>query len=288
MKTLKLALVSALAASSFSMSSYADESKSSHSIDYNLGIFSQYIFRGLQQTNGNPALQGSIDYSHESGLYVGTWLSTISWARDAYSEDQDDNSNTSDSAFYDKGGRLEMDFYAGFANEIGETGVGYDLGVLRYQYPGSKRTGATDINTTEVYAAVSYGYATLKNSWVVTDTAWGWDCAVGTASSSSCEGKGTTYTELGVEFPLSDIPYLKNTAFSGIDMELHVGRQEFEGSANDYASYTDYKVGLSKEIREGYTLGGFWTYADTSDGGFTYAGKNVGGENLTVFLNHSF
>jgi uncharacterized protein (TIGR02001 family) len=268
------------------MTSYADDSKSSHSIDYNLGIFSQYIFRGLQQTDGKPALQGSIDYSHDSGFYVGTWLSTISWARDAYNESQDDNSNTSDSAFYDKGGRLEMDFYAGFANEIGETGVGYDLGVLRYQYPGSKRTGATDINTIEVYAALSYGYATLKNSWVVSDTAWGWDCASG--SSSSCEGKGTTYTELGVEFPLSDVPLLKNTAFSGIDMELHVGRQEFEGSANEYASYTDYKVGLSKEIREGYTLGGFWTYADTSDTGFTYAGKNVGGENLTVFLNHSF
>ena len=43
--------------------------------------------------------------------------------RDAYNEGQDDNSNTSDTAFYDKDGRLEMDFYAGFANEIGETGL---------------------------------------------------------------------------------------------------------------------------------------------------------------------
>ena len=286
MNKLKMALMAALALPS--LSAVAEEEKSAHSIDYNIGLFSQYIFRGLQQTDGNPALQGSVDYSHESGLYAGTWFSTISWARDAYSEGQNDNSNTSDTAFYDKGGRLEMDFYAGFANEIGETGLGYDFGVLRYQYPGSKRTGATDINTTEVYAAVSYGYATLKNSWVVSDTAWGWDCAVGSPSKSRCDGKGTTYTELGVAFPLGDIPHLKDSAFAGIDVDLHVGRQEFEGSANEYASYTDYKVGLSKEFRPGYTLGGFWTYANTSDTGFTYAGENVGKENLTVFLNHSF
>ena len=286
MAALALPSLSAVAEEGKSAHHGIDHNKSANSIDYNIGLFSQYIFRGLQQTDGNPALQGSIDYSHESGLYAGTWFSTISWARDAYSEGQNDNSNTSDTAFYDKGGRLEMDFYAGFANEIGETGLGYDIGVLRYQYPGSKRTGATDINTTEVYAAVSYGYATLKNSWVVSDTAWGWDCASG--SSSSCEGKGTTYTELGVAFPLGDIPHLKDSAFAGIDVDLHVGRQEFEGSANEYASYTDWKVGLSKEFLPGYTLGGFWTYANTADGGFTYAGQNVGKENLTVFLNHSF
>src|SRR5512137_2066927 len=45
----------------------------------NFGIYSQYIFRGLTQTDAKPAAQGGFDYAHKNGLYVGTWLSNISW-----------------------------------------------------------------------------------------------------------------------------------------------------------------------------------------------------------------
>ena len=72
---------------------------------------------------------------------------------------------------------------------------------------------------------------------------------------ATCEGKGTTYTELGVAIPLGDIPHLKDTAFAGIDVAsstmLDV-KNWLEGSANEYASYTDWKVGLSKEFRPDY------------------------------------
>ena len=52
----------------------------------------------------------------------------------------------------------------------------------------------------------------------------------------------------------------RRTAFSGIDMELHVGHQICW--CNEYASYTDYEelVGIDKEIREGYTNGGFYIH----------------------------
>src|ERR1051325_8201182 len=48
----------------------------------NFGLFSQYIFRGLTQTNKEPAIQGGFDYAHASGFYLGTWASNISWLRD--------------------------------------------------------------------------------------------------------------------------------------------------------------------------------------------------------------
>ena len=48
----------------------------------NIGLVSDYVFRGLTQTNGRPAIQGGIDYAHSSGFYVGTWLSNISWFAD--------------------------------------------------------------------------------------------------------------------------------------------------------------------------------------------------------------
>src|SRR5680860_222068 len=60
---------------------------SPHSISANVGLYSQYIFRGVAQTNTDPALQGGFDYSHASGFYAGTWLSNVSWLTDvaAYS-----------------------------------------------------------------------------------------------------------------------------------------------------------------------------------------------------------
>src|ERR1700751_3732521 len=48
----------------------------------NVGFFSEYVFRGIEQTGGKPAVQGGFDYTHPSGFYVGTWASNISWLED--------------------------------------------------------------------------------------------------------------------------------------------------------------------------------------------------------------
>jgi hypothetical protein len=48
----------------------------------NIGIVSQYVFRGTTQTNQKPALQGGFDLTHDNGLYAGVWLSNISWISD--------------------------------------------------------------------------------------------------------------------------------------------------------------------------------------------------------------
>lgn len=46
--------------------------KSDHTFTGNLALASQYVFRGLSQTDGKPALQGGFDYSHANGFYLGT------------------------------------------------------------------------------------------------------------------------------------------------------------------------------------------------------------------------
>src|SRR3974377_551096 len=61
------------------------EATSPHSFTANVGLFSQYIFRGLTQTNRDPAIQGGFDYAYDIGgpsLYAGTWASNISWLHD--------------------------------------------------------------------------------------------------------------------------------------------------------------------------------------------------------------
>src|SRR4029453_8356894 len=47
-------------------------------ITANVGLFSEYLFRGISQTAGKPAVQGGFDYAHSSGFYLGTWGSNVS------------------------------------------------------------------------------------------------------------------------------------------------------------------------------------------------------------------
>ena len=107
-------------------------------------LVSQYIFRGLSQTNGDPALQAGGDYSHSSGLYAGTWLSNVSWVTD-----QNANTRSAPVSLASPGSvgapyapnrsnanSVEWDFYAGFKNSFAGGDWNYDVGVIRYYYPG--------------------------------------------------------------------------------------------------------------------------------------------------------
>src|SRR5690349_4325319 len=135
------ALLGTFAAPAAVMAEEAAAPASPHTFTYNIGLFSQYIFRGLTQTGTEPALQGGADYSHSSGFYAGVWGSNVSWVRDGgYKQDSS----------------LEVDVYGGYKNTIGETGITYDIGALQYFYPGKelpglKAAGLTDTNTTEIY-----------------------------------------------------------------------------------------------------------------------------------------
>src|SRR3954467_4253717 len=87
---------------------------SPHTLTGNFGFFSQYIFRGLTQTDRKPALQGGFDFAHKSGFYAGTWASNISWLQDSNA--------------YSRGGSLEWDFYGGWKPTIGD--FTFDIGTL--------------------------------------------------------------------------------------------------------------------------------------------------------------
>lgn len=98
----------------------------------NVGAFSEYMFRGVEQSNG-AAVQGGLDYSHSSGLYAGTWIS-----------------NT-DFAGYQSQITYETDVYGGYTFNAGP--VAFDVGALFYYYRNDTKT-----NTIEYYAgATAYG-----------------------------------------------------------------------------------------------------------------------------------
>lgn len=118
----------------------------------NAAITSNYIWRGITQTYDQAAGQGGIDYGHDSGLYAGTWVSNV-----AFGDDNTDNG-------------YEMDVYAGFAGEAGK--LGYDVGVITYQYPVTP-----EFNFTEVYVSGTASIVTIGLNYTV-DAASGNDGGV--------------------------------------------------------------------------------------------------------------
>lgn len=257
-------------------------------VAYNIGLYSQYIFRGLTQTDRGPALQGGVDLTHSSGFYLGAWASNISWLRDS------NRANGGDAA-YSKDGHLELDIYGGYRYTFAN-GVGIDLGALQYIYPGAKTKGRQDgwasAYTTELYGALSYGWVQAKISSVVSDSAW----TVGKYypnDGTSKNAQGTYYAELNATIPVSDLIGAKDGFASGITGIAHVARQEFNaGSFNDAYSYTDYKLGLQKSFSEGalngVNVGGYWTYANTKDSVWTLNNRNIGESTGTVFVQKTF
>src|SRR3977135_1191 len=87
-----------------------------HTFTANVGLFSEYIFRGIGQTAGRAAVQGGFAYAHSSGFYAGTWASNISWLEDfgAYNRSS-----------------LEWDFYGGYKQNFpGSEDLFYVIGVF--------------------------------------------------------------------------------------------------------------------------------------------------------------
>ncbi len=174
-----------------------------YTLSYNVGVVSDYRYRGISQSRLRPALQGGADFAHKSGFYVGTWASTIRWLEDM------------------PGGRgpVEWDLYGGYKGAIAKD-VSYDVGYLRYQYPRENFTPS--VNTDELYGAVTFGPATLKYSHSVSNL-------FGFANS-----KNSGYLDLSASFDLGSgwslVPHLghqrvkNNSSFSYTDYALALNK----------------------------------------------------------------
>jgi uncharacterized protein (TIGR02001 family) len=133
MKSLKLAFVAVVAA--VLAPAHAE------GLSYNIGAVSLYKSSGVdadsrEAQSVRPAIQGGMDYDFGNGFYVGNWNSTGKFGK----------------------ANVEIDLYAGYANEL-ENGLGYNVGVTRFIYPGAESAG---VNTNEAHLALSYGIATFK------------------------------------------------------------------------------------------------------------------------------
>ena len=185
-------------------------------LTYNIGVVSEYRYRGLAQSAKKPALQGGFDYAHKNGFYVGTWASTINWIKDTSPTEVK--------------GPVEIDVYGGYKTEIAKDVV-LDVGGLKYWYQGNNLekalsvtpTPPTNADTFEFYGALSFGALTAKLSNSTTNL-------FGAPNSKNSRYFDVSYT---VDFG------------NGLTLVPHIGEQIVK---NNDTSYTDYALTLNKDM----------------------------------------
>ncbi len=234
-------------------------------LSFNAALTSDYRYRGISQTRLKPAISAGADYTLPGGFYVGTWLSTIKWIKDA---GKIAGVNTGSS-------NVEWDIYGGYKGEI-QKDLGYDVGLLTYIYPGNKyaRLGAKNANTTELYGAVTFGPATVKYSHSLT--------SLFGAGTNTVNSKNSGYLELNATFDVG-----------GVSVSPHIGRQKIT-NFGDF-SYTDYSLTVAKDF-EGFTFSAAIVGADTKSipgnpNGYAYfspGGKDLGRNGLVVTVKKTF
>ncbi|MEJ2409956.1 MAG: TorF family putative porin [Novosphingobium sp.] len=106
----------------------------------NVALVTDYRFRGVSLSGGDPAIQGGITVTHESGLYVGTWSSSIKGG----------------ATF----GEQELDLFGGWSGEL-VSGLTLDAGILLYDYPGNDKH---DLNGAKIYGNYWEPYASLSGT----------------------------------------------------------------------------------------------------------------------------
>lgn len=104
-------------------------------ISGNAAIVSQYRFRGVDLSGGDPAIQGGIDVGLPAGFYVGTWGSSLD----------------EDTVGY---GHTELDVYGGWSSEV-SPGVTFDIGAIYYLYPNA---GPGDFDAIELYSSLGFEF----------------------------------------------------------------------------------------------------------------------------------
>ena len=254
-KTILAAALGAAAAVPAVVLAQSAAPQSPHSLTGNVAIVSDYRFRGISQTYLQPAIQGGIDYSHASGLYVGNWNSSVSGLS------------------YNNGGGIEMDFYGGFKKAFGD--FTFDIGLLQYYYPKAKYATGDKYDTTEVYLGAAWKWLSAKYSITTSD----WFGVNGTTYGSygSGDSKGSGYLDISASYEIAP----KLTLLGHFGMQTVKNFEPLE--------YNDYKIGATYDLN-GWILGA--SYIDTdADSAIYIAGpdnKETGKGTVVLSVFKSF
>jgi uncharacterized protein (TIGR02001 family) len=242
-----------------------------YTLTYNLGMYSNYIFRGINYSSG-PAIQGGIDWAHSSGFYLGTWFSNLD--PDLFGRSE---------TLGTKGNHVETDFYAGYAHTF-ENGVGVNVMGNYFAYlEGRNSLDKHKQDTFEASVALSYKWFTYAYYNALTDW-YGVNATNPTARNR--DTKNSDYHELRFNYtlPVADLNFMAK-----------VGRQT---TTNLNGDQSDFAIGLNRNFSlpgagkptEGFNAGAI--YSDTfnvkDQAYYNYGVGPINGKNLTFFVKRSW
>ena len=200
------------------------EGESGFDISGNVALVTDYRFRGVSFTDGDPALQGGIDIAHSSGFYIGTWASTISGGTPY--------------------GEIELDIYAGWSGDVSD-GVSFDIGLLYYIYPTENELAnalGVDTDYFEPYASISGDLGPVSATFGV---AYAWE-------QNSLGNDDNIYLYTDFETAIPDTP---------ITLTAHLGYTDGVFSTDTDSTSFDWGLGASFAVTDGLSLG--VNYVDT-------------------------
>lgn len=201
-----------------------EQGESAVTISGNVAIVSDYRFRGVSLSGGDPAVQGGITLTHRSGFYAGGWASSI-----------DDGGS-------DIYGDLELDLFAGWSGALSDA-VGLDVGLLYYAYPSN--AAGVEAEYFEPYATLSSTLGPVQAKLGVA-YAWGQD---------SLGGRDNLYlfTRLSAGIPASPITLNAGLGYT----KGALAPPLLAGSAD--SSGFDWTVGASASLLGNLTIGVAYT-----------------------------
>lgn len=179
----------------------------------NVTIASDYVYRGISQTENSPALQGSLTFNHDVGFYAGVWGSNVDF-------------NTGGTTT--KESSLELDLYTGWGGKFsGLPQMGWDLNVLYYLYP--NQTKGDDFDFVEFTPALSYDFGMFNVNGKVSYSPDFFGAAFGDAF----------YTQANVGIPLPN----------DFTINGHLGYQTIQGKGGvTDTKYLDWLLGVAVKV----------------------------------------
>jgi uncharacterized protein (TIGR02001 family) len=191
-----------------------------------VSLSSEYIYRGLMQSDGDPAFQLGLDYGFDNGIFAGAWASTIDLRNAAGERD------------------TELDFYLGY-HYASEAPLSATITVLRYTYPGQTASHSYDYNelllstTWREQYSIELGYTDnlyglgqigrhweLRSEWPVAN-AWVISAALGRNDISSIGVSEYLHWDLGASARFSrlvlDLRWYDNESPDGFAASISAG-----------------------------------------------------------------
>lgn len=202
-------------------------------ISGSMTLASQYISRGIRQTWGNPAVQGSVTYTASNGLFAGIWGSNVSGK-------------------LIENGNLELDLYGGYGSNIGD--ISYSTSLFYYVYPGARMSASgTKYNYGEFVISGGYKWLTLKYSLTVTRDYFG-DNSATLGEGTDRHSRGSGYFDATLDIPLGN----------DFGLHLHYGNQRVRNFS--HYNFQDVETSVIKNFSDNWSIKAGVTYAHNSHG----------------------